>query len=895
MTIEPGARLGHYEVEAAIGAGGMGQVYRARDTRLARIVALKVLPQKLASSEGRERFEREARAVATLSHPHICALFDVGEHEGLHYLVLEHLDGETLAERLKRQHVSSAVRKPASASTLRAQSRGTMTVDRVLDIGLAIAAALESAHKQGIVHRDLKPANVMLSKSGVKLLDFGLAKLLDEPNAKPRAGDTGAPTAALTGQAQMLGTLQYMAPEQLEGGPIDARSDIFALGAILYEMVTGQRPFTGQSDASLIAAILEHEPEPPSRLQESVPPALDRLILTCLRKDPEERWHSAADIKHELRWIRSGDAASGGPSLPPRRRMWWFGVAAVGAAAAGVLAGWMIRRPPRAIAPSVALAVSAPKMDDASWIALSPDGRQLAYVAADNEGYSRVWIRPLNGFAATPLPDTQGASDVAWLHDSKSLLFVTDTGLRLIEPEKSLVRTMTAEVNDLRGATSNVHGDILYSDQTAKLYRIARQGGEAQPVYGDGKSRRWPAFLPDNRHFLVLRVGSDPGVYLGVLGSETQTRLLEGKFERLLLDTTTGYLLLGTPTGMVAHAFDFDAHRVTGKPLPVLENLESHTDGPAFTAAAGRMVYATVKKTSHQLVWFSMEGMRIASLGEPGTFFAFDLSPDETSVLVARENVDNRARHIALIDGNRGTVAVVASAPGTTDDPAWMPDGQRFSYVAHGAPTTVFLQSLSGGSREEVLADAESTLLPESWSADEKTLVLVRYRYPLGWSLVAWHQAQREQGPAGLQTLLESPTSQPEEPALWRQGDLLAYGLKSHGHWEVFLMRVPDTGDRWQISTKGGVQPRWAADGRGLYYLAPDGKLMYVAIERHGDQVRPGRPKILFGTPLSRPSPGTDQYRVTKDGQRVLISLPTTEDRVELNVVTNWPDTFGLR
>ncbi|MGH9363953.1 MAG: protein kinase domain-containing protein, partial [Thermoanaerobaculia bacterium] len=524
MTLSAGFRLGPYEVLAPLGAGGMGEVYKAKDTRLERTVAIKVLPAHLSSSEEmRQRFEREARAISQLSHPHICALYDVGSHEGTEYLVMEYLEGETLATRL---------------------AKGSLPLDQTLSCGIQIADALDKAHRQGIVHRDLKPGNVMLTKSGVKLLDFGLAKLRQaesEPVAS-RLSALGTEGTPLTAEGTLLGTLQYMAPEQLEAKEADARTDIFAFGATLYEMATGRKAFSGTSQASLISAIMTAEPALISTIQPMTPPALDRMVKTCLAKDPDERWQNAHDLMRELRWIAELGSQAGvpGPVVARRKsreRFSWgltavtllVALAAVAAAVRYAHRAAMLARPMRS-------SMVLPEKSALRAAAISPDGTRVVFVARDSSGRNLLWIRPLDSLAVQPLPGTENPSFPFWSPDSRFIGFFADGKLKKIDASGGPPQTLCdAPVN--RGGTWNREGVILFAPVSdGPIYRVSASGGLPTPVTRLDPSRgetshRWPFFLPDGQHFLYLVASfggpkEKTGIYVGSLDSKEEKFLL---------------------------------------------------------------------------------------------------------------------------------------------------------------------------------------------------------------------------------------------------------------------------------------------------------------------------------------------------------------------------------
>src|SRR5262245_37133496 len=622
MALAAGSKLGPYEVLSAIGAGGMGEVYKARDPRLERNVAVKVLPSHLsASPEVRQRFEREAKTISQLSHPHICALYDVGNQDGVEYLVMEYLEGETLAQRLLN---------------------GSIPAEQTLKYGIEITDALDKAHRQGIVHRDLKPGNVMLTKTGVKLLDFGLAKAVQP--ASSASSLSVLPTQAvapLTQEGTILGTFQYMAPEQLEGKEADARTDIFAFGAVLYEMATGKKAFSGSSQASLISAILRDDPLPISQVQPMSPPALDRVVRGCLAKDPEDRWQSAGDVGKQLKGIADGsEAALPGPAIARRRkgreRLAWLAFAAA-ALAALLLALLPLRQRP---APSARFesSILPPGKNHfvfrGSPLAVSPDGRRIAFTAESSEGTRRLWVRSFDATSAQPLPGTEGAIRPFWSPDSRSVGFFADGKLKRIEASGGLPQTLCDAPSGL-GGTWNREGVILFSPDFLKpIYRVASSGGAAVPItsvnLGKGEfGHLWPVFLPDGRHFLYIsglgRAGRQQemlGAYVGSLDSK-EVRLLHAGRGNVAYapssDPSRGHLLFMRGATLLARPLDAGRLELTGEAIPVAENVKyfgAQSSGAFSVSDNGILAYGTgVQGDPAQMLWFDRTGRQIESIG----------------------------------------------------------------------------------------------------------------------------------------------------------------------------------------------------------------------------------------------------------------------------------------
>ncbi|HEX9149573.1 MAG TPA: protein kinase, partial [Thermoanaerobaculia bacterium] len=619
MTLSAGSRLGPYEIVSAVGAGGMGEVYKARDTRLDRTVAVKVLPASLSENSAfRQRFEREARAISKLSHPHICTIHDVGNEAGVEYLVMEFLEGETLAERI---------------------AKGPLPLDQVLRYGIEISDALEKAHRQGVVHRDLKPANAILTKSGIKLVDFGLAKL-DVPaigsvvsslSVVPTQADMG-----LTAQGTILGTFHYMAPEQLEGGEADGRTDIFSLGLLLYEMTTGKKAFTGKSPASLMAAILHMEPEPLSSFQPMTPPALDRIVRTCLAKDPDDRFQTAHDVRLQLQWIVEGGSGVGLPAIVASRRksrekLAWalVPVAALAAVAATVLVIRLLSEPPRIVRSSLLPPEKSSFAFEFGPMALSPDGSRVAFVATSS-GINRLWVRPLSGASAQPLAGTEGASNPFWSPDSRFLGFFANRKLNKIEASGGPPQSL-ADAPLGRGGSWNREGVILFvPNSRSVVHRVSASGGPVSTVTrldagASEVSHRWPVFLPDGRQFLYLVQrggGADEqnAIYAASLDGSERKHLFDANSN--VVYAPPGYLLFHRERTLLARPFDPRSLRFTEEAFPVAEDvLYFATFAQAAFAASdqGLLAYQTgVSGGETQLTWLDRAGKPTGTVGAPG-------------------------------------------------------------------------------------------------------------------------------------------------------------------------------------------------------------------------------------------------------------------------------------
>jgi len=883
VALASGARLGPYEVVAQIGAGGMGEVYRARDTRLDRIVALKILPATLAADEQfRARFDREARAISQLDHPNICALFDTGQHEGTSYLVMPFLEGETLAERL---------------------ARGPLPLDQALSIAIQIADALATAHRAGIIHRDLKPGNVILTKTGAKLLDFGLAK--SGASMIAGAAVSALPTTpALTVQGTILGTFQYMSPEQLEGQDADARSDIFAFGAVLHEMVTGRKAFEGRSHASLVAAILRGTPPPLTTVLPTASPILDRIVRTCLAKNADDRWQNAGDLGRELKWVTEvapSPASSTVDHRPDRQYVaWGLAFVTVLIALLSVLSTIRFYRTSRPEASRVVLDLVTPRTDDPISFALSPDGQRLAFVAHGESNIDKLWVRSLSDNMARPLPGTEGASYPFWAPNSREVGFFADRKLKRIDVTGGSTDVIAAAPSG-RGGAWNQDDVIVFAPHTiGGLFRVNARGGPVaeltHKVAGQYVGPRWPQFLPDGRQFIFF-LGVAPeetrGIYLASLHGGEPRRVLASESAGAYL--SPGYLLLVRQEVLVAVPFDGSRGVVTGEATRVAEDLgtDNALSRSAFSVATnGSLAYRAggASTQRRQLVWVDRAGRLIGTVAPPdnvGAQASPELSSDERRIALQSANQQNN-NDVWLVDVMRGVTSRLTSDPSADVNPVWSPDAQRviFASSRHGV-YDLFEKPADGTTVEKPLLVSTDEKQPLSWSREGHYLLYRTTGSNTGSDLWALPMLGEPKPFPVVQTPFDE-----DEGQISPDGNWVAYGSTESGQHEIYLDSFPRAGARVRISTEGGSQVRWAPDGRELYYITADGHLMAVTLARGHDtqSLKVGAPQMLFQTRLAtgpNASGVKPQYAVARDG-RFLMNIRVDEARpAPLTIVLN--------
>jgi len=870
MPLCAGEKLGPYEIVGPLGQGGMGEVWKARDTRLNRTVAI-----KKSHSRFSERFEREAHAIAALNHPHICSLYDVGPD----YLVMEYVEGQPL--------------------------KGPVPLNEALALAGQILDALDAAHRKGIIHRDLKPGNILANKSGVKVLDFGLAKIEHAPGV-----DGATQTLPLTSEGSILGTLQYMSPEQLEGKEADARSDIFAFGLVFYELITGQRAFEGSTQASLIAAILKDQPRPVSELQPVSPKALDRVVQTCLEKDPDRRWQSAREVKHALEWI-SLEAPTPVPTPAPVKRPWlWQGVAAALAVIAAVTA-WTLWPKPPAPVKSTRFQILLPEDEDyGTWMAFSPDGRKLAFTT---RGPQRgMWVRDLETLETRHLTGTEDAAALFWSPDSRFLAFGGGGQLRKIEVSGGPPQTL-CEAGGVGAGSWSRDGVIIFgASAQGPLRRVPASGGVPTDITAVDRQRgeafhTGPTFLPDGRHFLYLLGGTPEvsGIYVGSLDSKPT----EQKRERLLATRlSAGYTPSQDPAGgrlffmrestLMAQPFDAGRLQLTREPLAVAEQLGiSGFHGWFSVSPSGALAYRTgAQSAGFQLTWFDRQGKSQGTFGDLRPDQGIALSADGTRAAV-RDAPAGANGDIWTLDFARGVRTRFTFHQGAGSPPVWSPDGSGIAFAAGTALDSLYEKASSGaGEEKELLKKPGDSKHPTSWSRDGRFLL---YYTTTGaengddlWALPL-------EGDRKPVLLLGTKFSE-REGSFSPDMRWIAYTSRESGRFEVYVRPflasgasgasgtsgAPSLGEgKWQVSKDGGTLAKWRADGKELIFRAPNGSPMAVDVTTTGAAFQAGVPKQLFALPAN-----VGDWDVTADGKRFLAAVPPAQQTAQtpITVVLNW-------
>ncbi len=896
MALSAGTKLGPYEIQSQLGVGGMGEVYRAKDTRLDRTVAIKVLASHLSSSpELKQRMEREARAISALNHPNICHLYDIGTDNGADYLVMEFLEGETLADRLRK---------------------GAIPLSEMLKIGIAVAEALAFSHQHGIVHRDLKPGNIMLTKSGAKLMDFGLAKTA-AAGALGSAGSAAAnapllsavktmtdasPMAPLTTAGAVIGTIQYMSPEQIEGKPADARSDLFALGAVLYEMLTGARPFQGKSQISVASAILEQNPEPISAVQPLTPAPLEYVVNTCLAKNPDERFQSAHDVALQLRWIaQNWITQSGSPAVKPidtasktRERLAWLVASALALMLVASGWWWLTSRDKEKTS-----YFSAPLGFEAQDVALSPNGH-TAVIAGhpESERSNVLWIYEPGSLEAARVPNTEGANFPFWSADGRSLGFFADGKLKRLDLAGGPVQTL-CDAPTGRGASWNKNGDIIFTPSGllgVGLYRIPALGGVPTQIAAPDRtlnedSLRWPFFLPDSIHYLYSAINLSGrkdlyAIYVGALNSSEKHAILRTQGNAAYVDP--GYLLFYRDRTLFTQRFDLKNFKLTGEPVPLFSDVgfAPRISKAAFAASSnGLLLVQKASDSVSQLVWFDRKGHEMGVVTKPGIYGNIALSPSGRFVAADATDPVSQNTDIYTYNLDSGEAKRLTFDPAIDSIPIWSPDEKRLLFGDNREPKfDLYFKDSDGGQEQELIPQEGPDRFPNDWSRDGKYIL-----YERGADL--WYVSVPDLKPAEFlkaSSTLKTARFSPD-------GKWVAYSSSESGKWEIYVTSFPGAHGKWQVSNAGGTQPRWRGDGKELFYLSPDDKLMAVPVKT-GANFDAGTPTVLFQAYLRETVAATSEqffYDVSRDGQKFLINTQLKAAITPMSVVLNWPSKLN--
>ena len=874
--IPSGTKLGPYEVAGPLGAGGMGEVYRARDTRLERTVAIKILPKEMsADAVHRQRFEREAKTISSLNHPHICVLHDIGSQDGVDYLVMECVEGETLAKRLEK---------------------GPLPLEQILKYGAQIADALDKAHRAGIVHRDLKPGNIMLTAGGAKLLDFGLAK----PAAPLASGLTltaaAAPSTPVTQAGMIVGTFQYMSPEQVEGKELDGRSDIFSLGAVLYETLTGQHAFPGKSQLSVASAILEKEPAALTTIKPMTPPALEHAIKKCLAKNPDERWQSASDLASELKWVAESGGhpvgvAAAAVSGKTRERLAWVLACTLGIALIVSAVWW---RNPRLPVPTLYFSASLPF--PANDVAIAPNGHTLALVAYKDSARKNVlWIYELGSQSARNLSDTEGATYPFWSPDGQSLAFFADGKLRKLEIATGQVQTL-CDAPSGRGGTWNKDGVIVFTPDGSLgggLFRVPAAGGTPMQISAPDKSlgeqsHRWPMFLPDGTHYLYLAAnfaGRKSAIYVGSLGSAEKHLVVEATANAAY--AAPGYLLFCRDNDLLAQRFHPQSFSLTGQPATILTEIryQPQVKRAVFAANAEGFLVSQIGNgvALSQPVWFDRKGNELGVVGKPYVYGNVSIAPNGTSVALSQTDTasPNQNSEVWTYELIRQSAKRLTFDASNNAVPIWSPDGSRLIFASSRAVNfDLYMKNSDGAQEEKPVLQDDNNKLPSDWSRDGRFVLYTRGTDLWSMILPAQKTSLFLKAPSALKNAQFSP-----------DGKWVAYASNETGKWQIYVTSFPEARGKWQVSTAGGEQPRWRGDGKELFYLSSDYKMMAAPVTS-GTNFDSGAPIALFQTSPRPPVSLNDifVYDVSRDGQRFLINTPVKqpETTAPMTVVLNW-------
>jgi eukaryotic-like serine/threonine-protein kinase len=882
-----GQTISHYKILEKLGEGGMGIVYKAQDNKLDRRVALKFLPPNVAASEqDKARFIQEAKAASALNHPNVCTIHDIQEHDGQMFIVMEFVDGQTLRER-----------------------KSSVSFKQAMDIGIQIADGLAAAHEKGIVHRDIKPENIMIRKDGIaQIMDFGLAKL---------RGAAGV--SRLTKEGSTVGTAGYMSPEQVQGQDADHRSDIFSLGVLLYELFTGQLPFKGVHETALAYEIVNVDAAPMSSIKPDIDPNLDAVVLECLAKEPDERTQSAKQVSVDLKRYRreSGRSrASRIAAAPPlhrpsqvsgeqvpatleptkKTRMLPWIAASVFLLGMIVLGFLYFRETTKEL--SVFRFTLAPP-ENAVFAGqipiISPDGQRVAFVVRDSSGVSLIWVRPLSSLIATPLTGTVEAMHPFWSPDSRFLGFFQNGKLKKIEATGGPTQTI-CDAPQGRGGTWGSVGIIVFTPSfNSGLLQVSQTGGTPTELTRLDTARRenshrWPSFLPDGRHFIYLSQSSpeeNNAIFLASLDSKDKTLLLHVNSNAIF--APPGYLLFAKERSLMAQPFNANKGELNGEAFPIAEDVgfEQSRNFSLFSASTNGVLtfgMGVGVLGNRQLVWCDRSGKRLDKVGAPGFLFDFSLSPDEKRIAFRRVDRQTRSEDLWMLDLLRGTESRFTFRPARDDDPVWSPDGSKILFDSNPDGVSNLHQKIaSGAGSEELLLKSTSADYPLDWSADGRYILFGRDDPKTKTDLwILPLTGDRKPFPYMNSEAVEySGRFSPD-------GRWIAYSSDESGKFEVYIQAFPLTSGRWQVSVGGGAAPIWSKDGKEMFYLASDKKLMSVDVKTGGGSIEQGVPKPLFSTDVDNYTL-PNRYAISRDGKRFLVNngIESTSTK-PIAVVVNW-------
>jgi eukaryotic-like serine/threonine-protein kinase len=904
MGLSGGTKLGPYEIVSALGAGGMGEVYRARDTRLGRDVALKVLPGEMASDPQRmARFKREAQVLASLNHPNIAAIHGFEESGSVHALVMELVEGQTLAQLLETGKGKSEKGKSAAGTGF----QFPISSFDFLPVAKQIAEALEYAHDHGIIHRDLKPANIKITPEGtVKVLDFGLAKALDvDPSSVNAASSpTFSPTLSIaaTQAGMILGTAAYMSPEQAKGKTVDRRADIWAFGCVLYELLTGTQTFTGETVTDVLAGVVRAEPDW-SLLPETVSARVRELLRRCLIKDPKHRLQAIGEARIALEETIvapvSSPTAMGtsplqleGARRAPLRSLSWAIAGALLILTIALSAILLLRK--SVPAPSISASISLPAKSIApplGFFSISPDGRRLAFMASPEGGKLQLWVRPLDSLSAQPLAGTEGAIYPFWSPDSRYIGFFADGKLKKIEASGGTAQAI-CDAPEGRGGTWNRDGTIAFAPGVfSGISRVADTGGAPVAVTSTpeaGDSDRFPHFMPDGQHILYLSLtGSGKKNHLRVVPTSGGGVKTIGEIDSDAVYDPSGYLLYERDGNLVAQRFDTGNFALSGDAIPIVERIEYSVDrgNASFSVSSdGVLIYlGGEERSKFQLTWFDRDGNQIGTLGRPAEVGNPKISPDGRKV-IASVGATTGKYNLWMFDVARGISSRFTFADSNDGWPVWSPDAKQIAYsVTQAGRLQIYLKPASGVESEKPLVTGEGESMPTSWSSDGR--------------LIAYQTQSRSTKKFDIWILPTTGDRKPypfiateadEEAAMFSpDGRWLAYSSDESGRYEVYVVPFPGREGKWQVSDSGGLFPVWGKNGSELDYFTNDRKWIAVEVNGKGSDFAMGASKTLFG---GKPLPVNAQVglSLTPDGQKILVSVPGERASVPFTVVTNW-------